>query len=375
MTPETRPDVVVVGAGIIGLASAWRLLGRGCSVTLVDPEPGRGASHAAAGMLAPVTEVHYGEEALVALTTASAAAYPGFVDELEDATGVNVGYRRCGTLAVAADADDLAALTELAAFQRSLGLEVEQLTARECRTTEPMLAPGVRGGLFVAGDHQVDNRRLVAALLDVVSRAGGRVIRDRATQIAVHDGAVTGVTLSDGSTVKASSVVVAAGCWSASLAGVAIRPVKGQILRLHTHKPFVEHNVRALVAGSSAYVVPRDDGEIVVGATVEEQGYDATVTAGGVYELLRDTRCVLPGITELTLTETMAGLRPGSPDNAPIVGTTDIEGLVVATGHGRNGILLAPVTADAVADIATATGVPDVIAAFGPSRFTTVSIG
>src|SRR5512144_1627355 len=366
------PDVVIVGGGVIGLATAWRAAGRGLRVSLMDPDPGSGASRVAAGMLAPVTEVHYGEERLLALTLASAARYPDFVADLAEASGRDPGYRACGTLAVALDADDRAALDELAAFQASLGLAIERLTGRECRRLEPMLAPSVRGGVLVEGDHQVDPRRLVPALLTAVERAGVTMSRAAAAD------RVAGVRLADGTEIAADVVVLAAGCRSAAIAGLPehvvppVRPVKGQILRLHgdPRHPFLGRTVRGLVAGSPVYVVPRADGEIVLGATMEEQGYDERVTAGGVYELLRDAHLVLPGISELPLVETAAGLRPGTPDNAPLIGPAQLPGLVLATGHHRNGILLTPVTADAVAELLATGALPDLAAPFAPDRFT-----
>lgn len=372
------PDVVIVGGGVIGLATAWRAAGRGLRVSLVDPDPGSGASRVAAGMLAPVTEVHYGEERLLALTLASAARYPDFVAELAEASGRDPGYRACGTLAVALDADDRAALDELAAFQASLGLAIERLTGRECRRLEPMLAPSVRGGVLVEGDHQVDPRRLVPALLAAVERTGVTLCRAAAAEIAVAADRVAGVRLADGTEIAADVVVLAAGCRSAAIAGLPehvvppVRPVKGQILRLHgdPRHPFLGRTVRGLVAGSPVYVVPRADGEIVLGATMEEQGYDERVTAGGVYELLRDAHLVLPGISELPLVETAAGLRPGTPDNAPLIGPAQLPGLVLATGHHRNGILLTPVTADAVAELLATGALPDLAAPFAPDRFT-----
>ena len=370
-------DVVVVGGGVIGLGVAWRARLAGLSVTLVDPAPGAGASWAAAGMLAPVTEVHDGEEALLALNLASAARYPSFVAELEDATGLDVGYRRCGTLAVAADADDRAVLDDLHAFQSRLGLVSERLLAGECRKLEPFLAPSVRGGLLVDGDHQVDNRRLSRSLLAACAGAGVDVVAASAAGVIANADRVVGVELDVGAQVMAAAVVLAAGCWSARLTGLApgvappVRPVKGQILRLRAalDPPFISRNVRGVVAGSSIYVVPRADGEIVVGATVEEQGFDTTVTAGAVHQLLRDACRVLPGIGELELVETHAGLRPGSPDNAPIIGAAAIDGLVLATGHYRNGILLTPVTADAVAELLATGTAPELIKPFSPRRF------
>lgn len=358
---------VVVGGGVIGLSIAWRAASRGLEVTVVDPEPGRGASGVAAGMLAPVTEVHYGEEALLALNLESARRYPIFVAELEDGSGMGTGYRASGTVSVARDADDLAALEELVGYQRGLGLEVERLRTRELRRLEPALAPGVRGGAVVAGDHQVDPRRLIAALLGACRRLGVVLRRERAASIDRRS-----VMLEAGDVEEGDVVVVAAGAWSGVLAGLpaeavpAVRPVKGQVLRLRgAGAPPITRNVR----GAEVYLVPREDGEVVVGATVEERGFDTTVTGGAVHELLRAAIELVPDVAELALVETAASLRPGSPDNAPLLGATALKGVVVATGHFRNGILLAPVTADAVAELLATGEVPPDIAAFSPRRF------
>ncbi len=369
------PDVLVVGGGVIGLALAWRARTAGLSVTVVDPSPGAGASYAAAGMLAPVSEVTYGEEQLLELNLASARRYPQFVAELEDASGAAVGYRTEGTVVVALDSGDRAVLADLHAFQTRLGLDSELLTGRECKRLEPMLAPGVRAGLFVAGDHSVDNRRLAPALLTAAERSGVDVRRGRVTGLQTDGDRVTGATLDDGDQVSAGTTVLAAGCWSGEMAGLPpdalppVRPVKGQILRLRTPTPFLTRTVRGVVAGGHVYLVPRGDGEIVVGATVEELGYDTTTTAGGVYELLRDAHALLPGITELELVECHAGLRPGSPDNAPLLGRAGPEGLVLATGHYRNGVLLTPITADAVAELLCTGALPEVARPFDPRRF------
>jgi len=381
----TEADVVVVGAGVIGLTSAWRLLQLGLRVVVIDPAPASGASHAAAGLLAPVTELHYGEERLLALNLESARAYPGFVAELQAVTGHDVGYRSCGTLAVAADSDDLAWLEELRRYQVSLGLDVERLTSRECRRREPGLSPGVRGGVFVSGDHQVDPRRLTAALLEACRRLGVRVRRDRVDAVDTRAGTVAGVLLESGAAISAPAVVVAAGAWTSSLGGLPaeslppVRPVKGQIARLRPRPtgsgstdhaaPLLDGNVRGLVQGRSVYYAPRSDGELVIGATVEEQGFDTAVTAGGILDLLRDAYALVPGVYELELHEVTAGLRPGTPDNAPVIGAGAIDGLVWATGHFRNGVLLAPVTGAAVAALVGGSGLPDAAAAFGVDRF------
>jgi glycine oxidase len=366
-------DAVVVGGGVIGLGIAWRATQAGMTVTVVDEAPGRGASWAAAGMLAPVTELHYGEDELLALNLASAARWPGFAAEVEEASGQPVGYRPGGTLAVARDADDNAALEDLYRFQLRCGLDVQRLRSRECRQLEPGLHPSIRGGVLAAGDHQVDNRALVLALLGACERAGVRMLAGRVAELATQDDRVTGVVLAGGEARSAGTVVLAAGCWSGGLGGLAaealppVRPVKGQLLYLRgpADQPLCSGNVRGL----EVYVVPRGDGRVVVGATVEEQGFDTRVTAGSVHDLLRAAMELLPDVAELELLETVVGLRPGSPDNAPMLGPAGPEGLVVATGHYRNGILLTPVTADAVAELLATGQVPELIAPFGPGRF------
>jgi len=377
-------DVLVIGGGLIGLAVAWRAAQGGAAVTVLDPDPGQGANQVAAGMLAPVTELQYGEEPLLRLGIASNERYAAFAAELTDATGLSTGYRACGTLAGALDADDRAELRELHAFQLRLGLDTEWLTGRECRKLEPMLAPCVRGGLLVTGDHQVDGRRLGAALLEACVRTGVRIHRSRAAELTVDRDRATGALAEDGSRLGAEQTVLAAGCWSGELPGLPpearlpVRPVKGQILRLRMTatdgtplpgRPFLSRNLRAVVRGRHLYLVPRADGELVVGATMEEQGFDTTVTAGGVYELLRDAHELVPGITELPLVECGAGLRPGTPDNAPLLGPTALPGLVAATGHHRNGVLLTPVTADAVAAYLATGTLPPEAAPFTAARF------
>ncbi|WP_046734212.1 glycine oxidase ThiO [Streptomyces humi] len=374
-------DVLVIGGGIIGLVTAWRAAQRGLVTVVADPAPGGGAAQVAAGMLAAVTELHYGEQTLLGLNLASARRYPGFAAELTELTGQDLGYRRCGTLAVALDADDRAHLRELHTLQRESGLESEWLSGRECRRLEPMLAPGVRGGLRVDGDHQIDPRRLAAALVTACERAGVVFHRDWAERLTVVRERATGAVTRAGEELGAGQVVLAAGSLSGRLAGVPddvlppVRPVKGQVLRLTVpprYAPFLSRTVRAVVRGGNVYLVPRENGELVVGATSEELGWDTTVTAGGVYELLRDAHELVPGITELPLTETRAGLRPGSPDNAPLLGPTRVDGLLLATGHYRNGVLLTPVTGDVMAELLAGGELPEEARPFTPGRFGTV---
>ncbi|GII83667.1 glycine oxidase ThiO [Sphaerisporangium siamense] len=344
-------DVVVVGGGVAGLSVAWRAAQAGHAVTVADPSPGSGATHAAAGMLAPVSEVSYTEEPLLRLGLASLELWPSFAAELARESGVDVDHRAEGTLDVAFGADDLTALDETAAFMEGLGLRVERLTGRECRRAEPMLAPAVRGGLLASGDAWVDPRRVTAALLAALARRGAAVVAEHVAGLAVEGGAARGVRLRGGRVIAADRVVLAAGAWSGSLEGLPpgvlppVRPVKGQIMRLHGAPGFLRRCVRGVVHGSSAYLVPRGDGEIVLGATQEEMGFDTRVTAGGLWELLRDARELVPGVTELEVADVCAGLRPGTPDNLPVLGPAAMEGLLLATGHHRGGVLLAPLTA------------------------------
>lgn len=370
-------DVVVIGGGVIGLGIAWRAAQAGLGVTLVDPEPRGGASWAAAGMLAPVTEVGYGEEPLLRLNLRAARRWPEFAAELTAATGDDLGFHTSGTLLVALDADDNAALTPVHDYQRELGLAARRLRGRELRGLEPLLTPAVRGGVLAEGDHRVDPRAVTGALLDAARDAGTRFADRRAIRLATAGGRATGVHLDDGTLVSADRVVLAAGCWSGGIDGIPpglvppVRPVKGQIVTLRdpSGTRFMERTVRGMVRGQTVYLVPRDDGRVVVGATVEEMGFDTRVTAGGVSRLLRDGAALVPAIEELDLAEARAGLRPGSPDNLPMIGESGMPGLAVAAGHYRNGMLLAPVTADAIAELLTTGAAPEWAAPAAPTRF------
>ena len=363
-------DVVVAGGGVIGMTVAWRAAAAGLRVAVVDDAPGTGSTYAAAGMLAAVTEASYGEEALLALCRTSLAGYASFVADVEAASDLAVGLRTSGTLLVGFDDDDMRAIADLHAFQVELGLDARRLTSREARSAEPALTPRLRGALSVAGDHSVDPRALHAALLVAAERAGVEVVRSRVTSLLVESGRAVGVA-TDGGGVRGESTVLALGAWSGQLPGrppIPVRPVKGQILRLRG-TALLSGTVRALVRGRSVYLVPYDDDGLIVGATMEELGFDDRVTAGAVLDLLTDATEVVPDLTELALVETTVRWRPGTPDNAPLIGASSVPGLVLATGHHRNGVLLAPVTADAVVALLTGGDVPDEVAAFGPSRF------
>jgi glycine oxidase len=372
-------DVVVAGGGVIGTAIAWRAALAGLDVVLVDPDVGDAASGVAAGMLAPVSEALFGEGALLAINLLAVQRFPPFAAELEDVTGHDVGLRREGTLAIAYDPGDLAALLRLTAFRRSAGLDAEELDSRACRRLEPFLTPDVLGGVIFAGDWSVDNRRYAAALRAAMTAAKVRISRGRVTRARVAGGRVRGVGLADGTVIDSAAVVVAAGCWSGTVGGLpaplraAVRPVKGQLLRLRHPEglpPVISHTIRATVRGADVYLVPRADGEVIVGATSEERGPDRTVTAGAVHDLLHDAMSVLPVTSELILAETCAGLRPGTVDNGPIVGGFGVDGLLLATGHYRNGILMSPVTADAIMAALTGHRPAAQWEPFTPLRFT-----
>jgi glycine oxidase len=372
-------DVVVAGGGVIGTAIAWRAAAAGLDVVLVDPEEGDAASLVAAGMLAPASEALFGEGALLRLNLLAVRRFGSFAAELEEATGRQVGLRREGTLAVAYDPGDYAALIRLTAFRRSAGLEAEELDSRACRKLESFLAPDVHGGALFADDWSVDNRRYAAVLREAARSAKVRCVRDRVLEVRARDGQARGVRLAGGGDVDAARVVVAAGCWSGAVGGLpdalrtVVRPVKGQLLRLRHPAgvpPVISHTIRAIVRGTDVYLVPRADGELIVGATQEERGPDRTVTAGAVHDLLHDAMSVLPVTSELILAETCAGLRPGTPDNGPVVGRCGPDGLLLATGHYRNGILMSPVTADAAVALLAGQAPAPEWEPFTPQRFT-----
>jgi glycine oxidase len=361
--------VVVVGGGVIGQTVAWRLATLGVQVTVVDPTPAAGASWVAAGMLAPVAEAGPGEDAVLALNLAAAARWPAFVAGREEAAGTDPGYTTQGTLLVAGDRDELGALDDVARRHEAAGLAFARVGSREARRLEPALGPAVRGGLWLPDDHQVDNRLLLAALAVANRRRGVAAVLEPARRITA-----TAVDTDSGVHLTADAVVVATGAVVPPVEGappVPVRPVKGQILRLRAGggAVFPTRTVR----GDEVYVVPRAHGEIVVGATVEEKGWDTTVTAGGVLDLLRAAWELLPGLAEAAFVEAVAGLRPGTPDNVPVIGRLGPDGPVVATGHHRHGILLAPLTADLVAHLVTGAavaGVAPFLAACDPARLT-----
>ncbi|TQJ33163.1 glycine oxidase ThiO [Arthrobacter sp. SLBN-122] len=402
-SPSTvRADVAVIGGGVVGHGIAWEAQRSGRSVVLIDDAPGTGASWAAAGMLAPVSELHYQEEDLLKLMLDASARWPGFAAGLDSATGADSGYLTTATLAVGADAADRRALMDLRTVQQANGLVVEPLTVREVRKREPLLSPAIACALDTPADHQVDPRRLVAALrlalagaarekpaVAVAGAADGYAVPQRAAGLLWDGGAVAGVRLADGGTVLATETVVANGLQSAALDGLPeglelpLRPVHGDILRLAVPchlQPLVTSTVRGLVHGVPVYIVPRQDGTVVIGATQREDALSDAVSAGGVYQLLRDAQALVPAVAELELLEATARARPGTPDNAPLLGRVPapaasadglaghVPGVIVATGFFRHGVLLTPAAAGICRDLLDGKIDPR-WAAFSPDRF------
>jgi glycine oxidase len=325
----------VIGAGIAGLASAWRAAQNGLRVVVFERgTPGCGASSVAAGMLAPVTETDFGEDELLRLNLESAALWPAFAAELEESTGMPTGYRADGAFVVAVDRDDAEELRRLHELQRSLGLESQWLVPSAVRALEPGLAPRIAGAIDAPGEAQADPVAVVAALERACAGAGVEIR--------------TGIRVGSLADLNADQVVLAAGAWSAQVADVRVHPVKGQLLHLRTRdgaQPLAGRIIRT----PRCYVVPRRDGRVVIGATSEEKGFDTSVDAGAVHRLLDAAWEVLPDVWELEFVQVLAGLRPATPDNRPLIGRAS-ERVIHATGHYRNGILLAPLTAHRVAD-------------------------
>jgi glycine oxidase len=373
-TSSFHPKTVIIGAGVMGLGIAWRLAQAGCPVTLYDRgEAGHGASWAAAGMLAAAVETEPGEEQLLALTLESQRMWPGFARELEALSGISLGYRDEGTIVVALTRDDAEQLRHTYDFQKSLGLDLEWLSGAEALSREPRLRAGVPGAVFSPRDHQVENRRLTLALIEA-ARLAGALLQEHlpVREVDITGGRACGV-VTDRGREPADVVILAAGAWSREIAGIPpahlppVRPIKGQMLalRMDAAAPLLRH----VLWLSRGYLVPRDDGRLVVGATVEERGFDDTLTAGGLLALLEGAWRAVPGIEELAIVESWVGFRPGSRDDAPMLGASGIDGLVIATGHHRNGILLTPLTAEAISAFVLTGCLPDMVEPFTPERF------
>ena len=378
-------DVAVVGGGVVGHGIAWEARRSGRTVALVDDAPGAGASWAAAGMLAPVSELHYQEEELLALMLEASRLWPEFAAGL--AGGGGTGYLTTPTLAVGADAADRRALADLRTVQLGCGLAVEPLTVREARAREPLLSPAISCAFDIPADHQVDPRRLLARIASLLAADSHfTAVPRRAAALRWEGGRVAGVGLEGGGELRAGETIVANGLGAAQLQGLPdgltlpLRPVYGDILRLKVPerlRPLLRSTMRGLVRGVPVYIVPREDGTVVIGATQREDAPSDTgaVSAGGVYQLLRDAQQLHPAVAELELLEATARARPGTPDNAPLLGRVssggsgqDVEGLIIATGFFRHGVLLTPAAGAICRDLLD--GQPDPRwAGFRPDRF------
>lgn len=362
------------------MSIGWRLAQAGARVELFERDrAGRASSWAAAGMLAAGIETEPSEEPLLVLGQRSQALWPSFARELGDASGIDVGHRTEGSLRIALTRDEAAQLRYVYDFQRKLGIGLDWLSGEALAAREPHLSPRIAGALFSPHDHQVDNRELVPALIAAFQRAGGTLHEEApVSRIDIANGRATGVHV-DGTLHAADTIVLAAGAWSRGIDGVPeelrprVRPVKGQMIALQMDPaaPLLHH----VLWTPQAYIVPRRNGRLLVGASVEERGFDRSITAGAVMALLDAAWRAIPATEDLPINEIWAGFRPGSPDDAPILGPSGIDGLVLATGHYRNGILLTPVTADLVSTFIL-TGVADnLLAKFSPARFETVEEG
>ena len=369
-----RVRVAIVGGGVIGLAIGWRLAEAGAEIDIFEQgQAGRGASWAAAGMLASAVEAEPGEAALLALLGRSHLLWPGFAQALEAASGSEVGLRGEGTLAIGLTRDDAEQLRFAYELQRGLGLELEWLSAAEALRREPQLNPRLSAAYASPRDGQVDNRLVVTALIEAFRRSGGRLHEHAAVEaIDIVGAAVQGVVVA-GERRAADYVILAAGAWSRGVGGLPshlrppVRPVKGQMLAvaMDARQPLLSHVIWA----PRVYLVPRRDGRLIIGGTVEERGFDASLTAGAVLTLIEGAWRALPAIEERPIAEMWVGFRPGSRDDAPILGPTSIAGLVLACGHYRNGILLTPITAEAISAYVLTGAVPESIRAFGLDRF------
>jgi len=374
MSTERNFDSIVVGGGVIGLSCAWRAAQRGARVAVIDKsQPPAGATRVSAGMLAPIGELTFGEPELLRMTLDSRELYADFVAELEEASGKSTGYRHQGALHVALDRDEAAELQRVHELQRSLGLDAEWLPPRRCRELEPGLSPSCNGGVYAEGEAVVDPRMLAETILAALAGKGAEIRTGTQVTEALFDGErIAGVRTDGGEELRAATVILAAGAWSGQVEWIPerarppVRPVKGQIVELRAIDGSAP--CERIIGAERVYLVPREDGRLIAGATVEEQGFDTTVTAGAVHEILREAYRLVPEVAELELLAPAVGLRPGTPDNLPLIGPGGIDGLIWATGHFRNGVLLAPLTADAVADLLEGGQLPEMAAAADPGR-------
>ncbi|MEP7271151.1 MAG: glycine oxidase ThiO [Acidobacteriota bacterium] len=365
-------DAAIIGGGVIGCAIAWRLAQAGLSTAIIERgNPGAEASGAAGGMLAPLAEADR-RDAFFDLSVDSRAHYPSLTTELFDATGVDIEYRTEGTVFLAFTDEDEAELETRFAWQQGADLNVERLDSISVRKLEPLVSEDVRWALRFPDDHQVNNRQLVVGL-EAACRASGVTIMDHteATSLVSEQGQIRGVQTRVG-VVEAANVVIAAGSWSSLLAGsastsaMAIEPVRGQMIALNSPHPAP----RCVIYSKRAYLIPRLGGFLIAGSTTEHAGYEKVVTAGGLATILERAIEIMPMARSLAITETWAGLRPATADGLPVLGVDPaINGLFYATGHYRNGILLAPITAEIIRDLIVSGSTSRNLAPFEVTRF------
>ncbi len=365
--------VVIIGAGVIGLSIGWKLTRAGIKTVIFDRhEAGCEASWASAGMLAPESEMGFEDEALYQIGRESMVRWPAFVRQLEADSGMSVDYRTEGILQVADDRDAAEALYRKFEFQKAQGLDVFWLTGAEARDIEPFLAPRLPAAVYSKSDHQVDNRLLTTALKVAFLNQGGELRTHTSVDAILHDADHPVIVTENGDQMIADRVVLAAGAWSRKIDGFLpgaqppVRPVKGQMLQMQMQVPF---DLQHVIRGQDAYLAPKSNGRLLLGATMEERGFDKSVTAGGLYDLLDAGWKMVPGIYDLEVTETWAGLRPGSRDNEPLLGQSSSPGIIYATGHFRNGILLVPVTAEEIAQLVIKGETSEWLVPFSPLRF------
>jgi len=382
----SQQRIVIIGGGVIGLSAALAAIEFGHHVTVIDPlienhALGAGASWMAGGMLAPVTEAWFGEEARLALDITALKAWPAFADKVSQISGRKLAINTAGTIQIALDIDDARDLERVRTFQNSMGLKAEALSRDQLLELEPLLSPRVVAGSLISTDLSVDNRAFVETLKLACKKSGVRFIPSRVVGMTKANDHMIGIESSAGY-YECDEVVIAAGAWSSEFLKMintdgsmpAIRPIRGEILRLKSDIPALRHTLRAQVHGFQVYLVPRENGEVVVGATQLERGFDVRPTAGGVYELLRDACELLPYVKEMEFLEVGVGLRPGSPDNAPIIDhVPGINNVILATGHYRNGILLSSIAGDVIAALINRSQLPGDAHLVSLGRFTEVT--
>lgn len=368
-------NIAVIGGGIAGLSVAFRLTKLGHNVTIYDPATATGASYAAAGMLAPASEVNFSEIPLLRLMQKSGEMWKSFASEIESISGLDIGYRTEGTLLVGFDQNDASEFKRICEFQREFGIEVTQLSRSQIRELEPNLNPSISFASLIKGDHQVDNRELLKALITSLDKFGVEIVNSLVVGIHMNTNNRYSFSLQNGKQLESDILILSPGAMIHTISGLpreistSIRPVKGQIIRvISKDRNFLRHVLRAKVANQSVYLVPRNTGEIVIGATQEEVGFDDTAKVRPIAELLTNACRIVPAIGESHFEEQVVRYRPGSIDNAPIIGRYDNSNLYLSLGHFRHGILLSAALSHYLAQAIDSGKEPLEIMEFGPMR-------